>query len=129
MRLVLYKRIANAKNGDELDELQVELIDRFGLLPEAAKNLFAVTALKLEVQDTGIRRIKTDGAGGGFIEFGDNPDIAIESLIKLIQTESALYKFDGKQKLSFKSKSATLEERIKFVSQLIKHLRNKKKAA
>jgi transcription-repair coupling factor (superfamily II helicase) len=128
-RLVLYKRIANAKNSEELDELQVELIDRFGLLPEAAKNLYAVTALKLEVQDAGIRRIKTDGTGGGFIEFADNPDIAIESLLKLIQTEPALYKFDGKQKLGFKSKSATLEARIKFVSQLIKHLRNKKKAA
>src|SRR5688572_27449996 len=129
MRLVLYKRIANARNGEELDELQVEMIDRFGLLPEAAKNLYAVTALKLEIQDAGIRRIKTDDAGLGFIEFGDNPNIAIESLLKLIQTEPALYKFDGKQKLTFKSKSATLEARIKFVSQLIKHLRNKKKAA
>jgi transcription-repair coupling factor (superfamily II helicase) len=127
-RLVLYKRIANAKNNEELDELQVELIDRFGLLPEPAKNLFAVTGLKLEVRDTGIRRIKAND-GGGFIEFGDSPNIAIESLIKLIQTEPALYRFDGKQKLAFKPKTPTLEARIKFISQLIKNLRTRKKAA
>jgi transcription-repair coupling factor (superfamily II helicase) len=126
-RLVLYKRIANATSREELDELQVELIDRFGLLPEAAKNLFATSALKLELRETGIRRIKAD-ADAGFVEFGENPEIAIESLIKLIQTQPALYKFDGRRKLSFKPKAPTLETRIAFVSQLIRNLRNKKAA-
>ncbi|HEX5055866.1 MAG TPA: transcription-repair coupling factor [Gammaproteobacteria bacterium] len=128
-RLVLYKRIANAASGEELNELQVELIDRFGLLPEPAKNLFGIAGLKFEVRAAGIRRVKTDAHGNGFIEFAENPDIAIERLIKLIQTEPALYKFDGKQKLNFKPRGAsTLEARIKFVSQLIRHLRNKKAA-
>ncbi|MGD8430297.1 MAG: transcription-repair coupling factor, partial [Ectothiorhodospiraceae bacterium] len=44
-RLVLYKRIANASDRDQLRELQVEMIDRFGLLPEPAKNLFRLTEL------------------------------------------------------------------------------------
>src|SRR5690606_16640148 len=43
-RLIMYKRIAGAKNDDELTELQVEMIDRFGLLPDQAKLLFKVTA-------------------------------------------------------------------------------------
>ena len=33
MRLSFYKRIAAAESKQELDELKVELIDRFGLLP------------------------------------------------------------------------------------------------
>ncbi len=41
-RLTLYKRIASARDADALRELQVEMIDRFGLLPDPVKNLFAV---------------------------------------------------------------------------------------
>src|SRR3546814_1529355 len=40
-RLTLYKRIASARDGEALRELQVEMIDRFGLLPAPAKNLLA----------------------------------------------------------------------------------------
>ena len=44
-RLTLYKRIASARDTDALRELQVEMIDRFGLLPDSVKNLFAAAAL------------------------------------------------------------------------------------
>ncbi len=47
MRLILYKRIANADSDSELRELQVEMIDRFGLIDGYLKNLFSVTSLKL----------------------------------------------------------------------------------
>ena len=56
-RLMLYKRISNAKTADDLRELQVEMIDRFGLLPEPTKNLFAVTDLKLSAEALGITKI------------------------------------------------------------------------
>src|SRR5690606_8080884 len=47
-RLVMYKRIAGAESAEALRELQVEMIDRFGLLPEPVKNLMQVTEIKLE---------------------------------------------------------------------------------
>ncbi|MFK5289069.1 TRCF domain-containing protein, partial [Glaesserella parasuis] len=40
MRLSFYKRIASAESDEALKDLKIELIDRFGLLPEATKNLF-----------------------------------------------------------------------------------------
>ena len=46
-RLILYKRIASAKDSAALDALQVEIIDRFGLLPIQLKQLFSVTQVKL----------------------------------------------------------------------------------
>ena len=49
-RLILYKRIANAADEDGLKELQVEMIDRFGLLPEPTKNLVRLTLLKLQAE-------------------------------------------------------------------------------
>jgi len=92
-RLVTYKRIASAADREELKELQVEMIDRFGLLPEPTKNLFAITELKLRVQPYGIRKIEA-GPQGGRILFGDQPRIDHMRLIRLIQTRPKDYKLD-----------------------------------
>ncbi|HYY16162.1 MAG TPA: DEAD/DEAH box helicase, partial [Gammaproteobacteria bacterium] len=54
-RLILYKRIASARDGEALNALKEEVIDRFGLLPEPAKNLFKLTALKIRATPLGIR--------------------------------------------------------------------------
>ncbi|MBS1236524.1 MAG: transcription-repair coupling factor, partial [Proteobacteria bacterium] len=57
-RLILYKRIAGAASTEELRELQVEMIDRFGLLPEPVKSLFSVTELKIKATPLGVRKIE-----------------------------------------------------------------------
>src|SRR5690606_38003502 len=63
-RLLIYKRLASATSEDELRDLKVELIDRFGLLPDATRNLFAVTSLKLKALELGIDRIEASATGG-----------------------------------------------------------------
>src|SRR3546814_10328588 len=73
-RLTLYKRIASARDSEALRELQVEMIDRFGLLPEPAKNLFAVAELKLTATGLGIRKLDL-GERGGRIEFDSQPQV------------------------------------------------------
>ena len=80
-RLVLYKRIASAKTTDNLDDLKIELIDRFGLLPEFAKNLFQVTQLKLIASNYGVTRIE-GGLGSVRLRFAKKPNIDINSLGK-----------------------------------------------
>ncbi|MEO5572909.1 MAG: transcription-repair coupling factor [Gammaproteobacteria bacterium] len=97
-RLILYKRIASAANDDELRELQVEMIDRFGLLPEATKTLFSITELKLKAVQLGIIKIDA-GMAGGRIVFGATPNIDPLKIIKLIQTQPKIYKLDGQHKL------------------------------
>jgi transcription-repair coupling factor (superfamily II helicase) len=92
-RLVTYKRIASAETPAELKELQVEMIDRFGLLPEATKNLFAITALKLKVQPLGIQKLEA-GPKGGRIVFGEQPNIDHLRLIALVQSRPKDYKLD-----------------------------------
>ncbi len=127
-RLVLYKRIANAKDQESLRELQVELIDRFGLLPEPAKNLFAVTELKLKTAHIGINKIKAH-LEGGQIEFTDQPNIAPERLIKLIQMQPQAYKFDGKRKLWFTRSYNSTEQLINVLERLLtKELANQEAA-
>lgn len=97
-RLIMYKRIANAKHSDELRELQVEMIDRFGLLPENTKNLFSITELKLKATPLGIKKIEL-GSDSGRIVFNPEPNIDPMNIIKLIQTQPKTYKLEGQDKL------------------------------
>jgi transcription-repair coupling factor (superfamily II helicase) len=120
-RLMLYKRISNAKSPDDLNELQVEMIDRFGLLPDPTKNLFAITALKLEAERLGIRKIDA-GAEGGRIEFSSETKIDPMRLIRLIQTQSRHYKLEGGDRLKFMLKSDNAEERLQVVYNVLEAL-------
>ena len=97
-RLTLYKRISGARDAAGLRELQVEMIDRFGLLPDPAKNLFAIAELKLAATELGIRKIDL-GANGGRIEFVDKPSVDPMAVIQLIQGQPKKYRMDGPDRL------------------------------
>jgi transcription-repair coupling factor (superfamily II helicase) len=99
-RLVQYKRIASAKSAAELRELQVEMIDRFGLLPDALKTLFAATGLKLRLQAMGVKKLDVSSASGR-LQFGETPQIDFAIVIKLIQTKPQQFKLNGQDKLNF----------------------------
>ncbi|KRA73174.1 transcription-repair coupling factor [Lysobacter sp. Root667] len=100
-RLTLYKRVSGARDVDALRELQVEMIDRFGLLPDAAKHLFAVAELKLAATELGIRKLDL-GEKGGRVQFIEKPNVDPMAVIRLIQTQSKLYQMDGADKLKIK---------------------------
>ena len=120
-RLVLYKRIASAADAEELKELQVEMIDRFGLLPEPARNLFAITGLKLAVQPLGIRKIEA-GPTGGRILFGDQPTLDPLRLIRLMQSRPKEFRMEGGDKLKFFIDLADPAQRVVRVGDLIRQL-------
>lgn len=120
-RLVLYKRAANAESLEELREFQIELIDRFGLLPEAAKNLLAITQLKLKIGALGVRKIDVN-ASGGRIEFDDKPGIDVTKLIQLIHLHPKKYVFDGKNKLRFNIALESAAKKIEFIEALFNEL-------
>ena len=100
-RLTLYKRVSGARSSEELRELQVEMIDRFGLLPDAAKHLFAVAELKLGATALGIRKLDL-GDKGGRLQFVERPNVDPMSIIKMIQGQPKLYQMDGPDKLRIK---------------------------
>lgn len=120
-RLVLYKRIASADNKDELRDLQVEMIDRFGLLPEQVKVLFAVTELKQQADKIGVKKIDVHAEGGRII-FGAEPKLNMQQLLTLIQTQAQTYKFEGGDKLRFTQNFSTTDEKVAFISALLTQL-------
>jgi transcription-repair coupling factor (superfamily II helicase) len=117
-RLVLYKRIAHAKDAQELEQLQIEMIDRFGLLPQALKNLFQLTELKLIANKIGIKKI-VSGSKGGRIEFNPKPTINPADIIQLIQKYPTLYKLESPTYLRFNFEQPTSELRIKNLYNLL----------
>jgi len=117
-RLTLYKRISNAQNDNDLRELQVEMIDRFGLLPEQVKNLFKVTALKLQLTPLGIQKLDA-GAESGRIEFGRETNIDPFRLIQIVQTRPATYKLEGGQALKFIENMPKIDQRITVIERLL----------
>jgi transcription-repair coupling factor (superfamily II helicase) len=120
-RLLMYKRIANAKDNEQLRDLHVEMVDRFGLLPQPAKFLILVTELKLLATKLGINKINA-AQQHGKIEFGENPEIDPSALIKLIQLQATRYKMDGPHALRFTLNSATPLERIHEIKLLLSRL-------
>ncbi|MFZ2452167.1 MAG: transcription-repair coupling factor [Methylovulum miyakonense] len=120
-RLVLYKRISSAETADDLRELQIEMIDRFGLLPDAVKTLFSVTELKQQAEKMGIKKIEANVAGGRIV-FTSTPTINAEQLISLIQTQAQVYKLDGMDKLKFSQAFTSVGQKVEFVRELLKKL-------
>jgi len=117
-RLTLYKRIASARNEDELRDLQVEMIDRFGLLPEPTRQLFTVASLKLLATPLGIRKLDF-GANGGRITFREKPEVDPLAIIKLIQSLPRVYKLDGQDKLKVILDLPGASERIRSAQEVL----------
>ena len=121
-RLTLYKRISGARNPEELRELQVEMIDRFGLLPDPAKHLFAVAELKLQATELGIRKLDI-GATGGRVQFVEKPNVDPMAIIRMIQGQPKLYQMDGPDKLKLKLELPDAASRINAARGLFTTLR------
>lgn len=121
-RLILYKRIANAKDKLQLKNLQIEMIDRFGLLPPSAKNLILITELKLNAEQMGIIKIQSAG-NKGRLEFGKEPKINSLAVINLIQVHAKRYKMEGPTRLSFVLDNLTDEPRILEIGELLNKIK------
>ena len=127
-RLILYKRIAGASTEVELDDLRAEIIDRFGLLPDSVKNLFAITQLKLAAQHLGILKIDL-GETKGKLEFSKTTRVEPMAVVQLVQQRSSTYRLDGASTLRIEESLPTFEDRVAFVQALFKLLSGDSKAA
>jgi transcription-repair coupling factor (superfamily II helicase) len=120
-RLIMYKRIAGAGNDEELRELQVEMIDRFGMLPDQTKLLFKLTALRLHCQSLGISKIDASTVTGK-LTFAQHTRVDPHSIVKLVQQQPRVYKLAGPTALHFTHNTAAADKRIDFISAMLAQL-------
>ncbi len=118
LRLILYKRIASAASREQLKDLQVELIDRFGLLPEAAKNLMRIAAVKQDAMMLGIEKIDASEAGG-YVQFGGQAQVDPVSLVRLVQDDGQTYRMQSAHRLQFRADLNNAIRRFKFIEELL----------
>lgn len=121
MRLILYKRIAACEDDQALREMQVEMIDRFGLLPDAVKGLFKLNSLRLLAQRCGIAALEL-GEAGGHIEFMDNTTIDPLQLVTLVQEQPLEFRLAGPSRLRIERELPTLQEREELARDLMQRL-------
>lgn len=118
-RLSLYKRLSSCKTHEEFEDLKVELIDRFGFLPDAAQNLFEISALKVLATELGIKRINGD-AKGGIIELNQNHRISNDYLIRLMTTcKHNEYRITGPSSLRYNVPESESRTRLEILRQLL----------
>ncbi len=120
-RLTLYKRLASTKNEEELREIQIEMIDRFGLLPEPTKNLIKQTKIRFDAEQLGISKIETS-KNSGRIEFASETKVEPLTIVKLVQSQPQHYRLDGANRLKFIFDMDTHESKLKTVNTVFKKL-------
>ncbi len=121
LRLTMYKRMSSVTSSEQLRELEVEAIDRFGLLPQPAKMLFRLTKLRLQLAPLGIVRVDI-GPKGGRIVFQEDPDIDPGRLIELLHSKPNKYQMADPTTLKIIDDFADPESRFLAAQDLCKIL-------
>jgi transcription-repair coupling factor (superfamily II helicase) len=117
-RLVQYKRIASAPDAERLEELQVEMVDRFGILPEPLRNLFQIAGLRLRADALGIRKLEL-GAQGGRVQFRAHPNVDPMTVLRMIKGNPRVYGLDGPDRVKVRLELKGAAERIASARELL----------
>jgi transcription-repair coupling factor (superfamily II helicase) len=120
-RLMLYKRLAGASDAAALRELQVEMIDRFGLLPGEVRHLVRVTALRQRATALGIVRIEA-GPAGGLLEFSQQTSVDPLAIVRLVQGDPERYQLRGATVLRFAEQMRDADTRVDTLEALLEGL-------
>jgi transcription-repair coupling factor (superfamily II helicase) len=119
-RLSAYKRLANCESQDEIDNLQEELIDRFGDMPEPAKSLIETHRLRVLAKTVGIVKIDAH-TESAVLQFQPKPPIDGMRIIELIQKNRNI-QLNGPDKLRITAKMPDLAARVAQVKATIRSL-------
>jgi transcription-repair coupling factor (superfamily II helicase) len=120
LRLSFYKKLATAKNPDQIDALLEEIVDRFGKLPAQAQTLIDVHRLRVIARPYGV--VKVDAAPGVItITFKPNPPIDPMKIIGLIQKNKHI-KLAGNEKLRIERDLPEVKDRAQMVRDILRSL-------
>ncbi|MFC6280532.1 MULTISPECIES: transcription-repair coupling factor [Polaromonas] len=120
LRLSFYKKLATAKNTDQIDSLLEEIVDRFGKLPAQAQTLIDVHRLRVIAKPYGV--VKVDAAPGVInITFKKDPPIDSMAIMHLIQKNRHI-KLAGNDKLRIERELPEARDRAQMVRDVLRSL-------
>ncbi|MGH8203444.1 MAG: TRCF domain-containing protein, partial [Steroidobacteraceae bacterium] len=121
LRLQLYKRMAIAADREHLEDLEAELIDRFGPLPPPTKTLLTIHRLRQRAARIGVRRFEL-GAASGVVEFNADHRVEPDRVLRLIQRADGRYRLDGPNRLRLRVASADAATRVAAATSVLDEL-------
>ncbi len=119
-RLMLYKRLANARDTEALGQLREELIDRFGKLPEAGQTLIESHRLRLMASAIGLAKVDAS-AEAILLHFDPQPITPPTQILAFAQSRKDT-SFAGQDRLRIKAGNSDTAERIKLVRSVLQAL-------
>ena len=126
LRLSFYKKLATAKNTDQIDALLEEIVDRFGKLPPQGQTLIDVHRLRVIAKPYGV--VKVDAAPGVInITFKKDPPIDSMAIMHLIQKNRHI-KLAGNEKLRIEKELPLPQDRAQMVRDVLRSLGQPKEA-
>jgi transcription-repair coupling factor (superfamily II helicase) len=127
LRLNFYKRIASAPDTDSLEDIEVEMIDRFGLLPPQAKNLFKQAIVRLHAQALGLT-VFSLGPNSGRLVFSERTSVDPMRLITLVQSQPNRYRLESAMSLKVYAETVGAEARLTLAHEILDALAGKEVA-
>jgi len=120
LRLSFYKKLASARNADQVDALLEEIVDRFGKLPPQAQTLIDVHRLRVIARPYGV--VKVDAAPGVItITFKKDPPVDPMRIIELIRKHRHI-KLVGNEKLRIERALPQARDRAHLVRDVLRGL-------
>ncbi len=121
-RLLFYKRIGNADDKEALTDIRTEMIDRFGVLPDQTKQLFAVHGLRIQAEPLKINKIDAN-SNSMTLEFAPDTPVDALAIIKLIQANGQHYRMNGASSIRYQDadKLATPQQRVTVIQELLSY--------
>ena len=125
-RLSLYKRLSSAQEIEQVEDLKMEIIDRFGDLPNQSVTLLENHRLRIQMESLGISKIEAS-IEMLKVQFIPNPPIDSLKIIKLIQSDKKVQLF-GKDRIKILPPHQhgfnELAQRIEAIKRFIIYLKN-----
>jgi len=107
-RLVIYKKLTQAENEEDVLDVQNEVLDRFGKYPLATSYLFEIMKLRVMLKKLIVRQIDFDGRAV-IISFHPRTPAQPDTIIGMMRGEPKKYQFTPDFKLVCTLKDTSFE--------------------
>ena len=121
VRLGLYRRLSDLKDSREIDRFAVEMVDRFGPMPEEVANLLQIVAIKQACKAAGISKVDA-GPKGALISFRNDDFANPGGLIGFIQKMAGVAKLRPDHKMVIMRAWSDSERRLSGVRKIAEAL-------
>ncbi len=123
VRLSLYRRLADLETEDEIENFATEMRDRFGVLPDEARYLFKVAAIKAYCRRANVEKVDA-GPKGVVITFRDDKFAQPDRLVAFIRQHGQAARVRPDMKVVFLQHWETPEERLAGTADILRQLVN-----